>query len=902
MNEKIKRLISLIMAVVLTISGTVLVIGATPTKEDFEVIVTTDKSSYEAGEKIHMSFEIKNNATNVEVTSVELDYIIGNDLKEYVVDFDKLPKKLSTLKAGANKIFSAQNQDDADKPVTDKPGSDKPGVDKPGENTPDAGDSSNVRLFVGILLVVAGIVVAIRMGCAKKFVALFMAVAILLGLNAVSLIQAEAATEEFYIEGSKVINYAGKERMLTVMAILTLEVEAEEGSETTDVSLTPTDIAKLLLANERLDSEKLQSDNKFISTDNIDTAFNNLRVLTLSATVNEGQYVKYSNMMDYFNSYIENIEIIIRNAGEYINYVKEDVGYDSVWLEYGAVGGYILLKVTDNEEYIFIKSDVDDYICRRYTDENGNEVYEVYKEDINSGDYQYVLCTPDKRYEFSYHAEVDPNNAEDDFDNYVVMDNSRGYWNMFTTSPVYGVDDPRYNVQNLVVGSEFAYVYDGCIYEQSNGGYKSNDYITFITPELDCDIISVYEDYIGIKLVGFDGVESFEKDENNNITSFTTANGTLINLNGRINDVVFQNGVEEYSQSPNVNLYFELCMEGEKDAYPMSSEVAAQILETLAQKGIVCKCPDDLDEILAAVDGSYAIADNFSNFYEWNGYKLTDKEAADNAVEADKEKYAILKEELKAVEDAPKGELVSGGISLEDYDFADLTVKGSDGVVFDGGKATIEGLEVEVSAADVMMAGETYEIQYALAEVTGEEGKYGTVILLDTESDGAAVYNGSSLVLNKTAEFNVPECSSAGIYTIVAYAATNEGIRVSKMVPIEFTAFPDASFTALKNGYTTVVELNDDNEAIVSYALANEYWVEFEGTEITYDAVYDLLLAEAYEKGYPDFAAVLEVYDTESGETRVATQNESLDGLVCRLAYDIPNMVEMIGYIYVELP
>ena len=91
---------------------------------------------------------------------------------------------------------------------------------------------------------------------------------------------------------------------------------------------------------------------------------------------------------------------------------------------------------------------------------------------------------------------------------------------------------------------------------------------------------------------------------------------------------------------------------------------------------------------------------------------------------------------------------------------------------------------------------------------------------------------------------------------------------------------------------------------VVIYTLANEYWVEFVGADdtIDYDEVYSFLLAEVYKYGYPDLTATVEVYDVQTGEVREATQNESLNGLVCRLAYEIPNMTAMTGYIYVELP
>ena len=909
MKSKTKGLISLLIALVLTVSGAVMAIGATVSEDDFEVIVTTDKSTYKAGEKIKLSFSIKNNSTDVEVTNVDVGYIIGDDLKEYIVDYDKLPKNLTTLKPGVNEVFGAKKEETS---TQDKPGtSDKPDTgDKPVTDdkpvTPDTpvnpdgpkpGDNSNIKLYVGILLVVAGIVIAVKTGCGKKFVASIMVVAMLLGLNGVSLIQAKAAEDYLYVEGSTEINYAGKDREIYVLVYLTLDYEPEVA----ELDLTPTELAKMLLANERLDTELLDSNNKLISDVKMDIAFNNLRVMTLS-TVDATGYDKYSNDIDYFNSYIYNIQTIIENTKLYIDYVKEYVGVEGKWIDYLGDDSEILLKVTDNAEWLLMRSDKNEYICRRYTDENGDEVYEIYREYYDNGNYSYVLCIADKRYEYSDHMAGDTDSQDDDYDNYVVIDNSRGYWNMFTTSPIYGVEEPRYNMTNLVTGSEFAYKYDSYIYENSNGGYKSDNHITYITPELDCDLISIYEYDMDIKLVGFDGIASMETDEDYFITSFTTTAGKVIEMGDAFDGIVYTHGViEDPTGRPYPRLEFRLINNSEEDV-PMSAAAVKKILTTLDSYGITCKSEKDMEAIIASVDGSYAIADNFPNYYEWNGYYLTDKEAADNAVTAGRDKHIELKAQLVEMKDAEKCEIATSGINYDALDFADIAIKGSEAITIEDGKVIIDGLQVEVSVGDVMMEGDTYEIQYGLAAITNNEGEYGSVILIDTPSSGTAVYGGTALSLEKSAEFNIPECTSAGVYTLVAYVATDEGIRVSKMTPIAFTEVEE--YANLVNGYQIEVGFNEDDELVVIYTLANEYWVEYVGADntIDYDEVYDFLLAEVYKYGYPDLTAFLEVYDVQTGEVREATQNESLNGLVCRLAYDIPNMTAMTGYIYVELP
>lgn len=914
MSGKTKGLLSLLIALVLTIAGSVMVFGEVVSQDDFDVVVTTDKDSYEEGEKIKLAFSIKNNS-EVEITKVDFQYIIDKDIKKNIVNGDKLPTSLTTLDKGLNNLFDSNVVDkpdddkkDDNKTDVNKPNNDNTGLGNSGVGTPGTGDESNIKLYVGILLIVAGVVIAVRMGCIKRFASLFMVVAMVAGLNATTMVDVYAAPEYMMVYGEKEITYAGKETSIVIAAYLTMDVESDgteddSDSDNTQVNITPTDLAKFLLANERLDTDELTSANKIISPNTMATAFNNLRVLTLST--NSGQYDKYSNMMEYFNSYINNIEGTVSVAADTIDYVKGNVGVLDVWVEYGAVGGEVLLQVNENDEYLFMRSDNSEYICHRYTDDNGDDVYEIYKEDLDMGIGVYLLCTPDKRYEYSYHHTNNTlDKVTDDFQNYVVIDNSRGYWNMFTTTPNYdeniSTTGPcNYNVQNLVAGEEFAYVYFGGIWDKADGGYKSQDYITFITPELDCDIISAKDIYAQISLAGFNGIASFETDANNAITSFTTTGGKVVSAGDKIGGVEYWNGQLEQTNGGNPILNFRV-LDGNGAAGIMTGAGVTKILNTLKSIGVVCKSEDDLNSIISAVDSSYKIADNFDNYYQWNGYKLTDIEAANNAVAAGREKHEALMDMYDAVKDAEKIEEVTTGIDYSNYDFAGLTLKASESVSFDESKVTVNGFEVEISVADVMESGKTYELQFGLA--SNADGVYDSVILLDTEENGVATYSGSAFTLNKSAEFTIPACTSGGVYTLVAYVATSDGIRVSEMLPITFTS--GTSYTDIIDGYEMAIKLNDSDEMVVSYTLANEYWVEVTENKDVYDYqyVYELLLAKVYEYGYPDMTATLEVYNVNTGESREATQNESLNGLVCRLAYDIPNMTAMTGYVYVELP
>lgn len=846
--KKNKRILMLILACVLTIAGTVMAVAAI--EDDFKVIVDTDKNTYSEGEDINMSVKIEN-SSDLNIEGVKLTYNIPEDIQDNIVNYDKLPATLDSLDEDVTVIFST---------ITG--------------NT-DTGVADTVMLFVGIMLVAAAMVIVIKTGIFKKFASVFMVVVMVVSLSGYLSATVEATTESIDIKGSKTIEYDGEEKSIEVCATIFLDsVEGEDSTDST-ADIGGTDLAKLLLANDRLDADKLTEDSDLFLTADI----SELNYITLS-TVDTSNYDENSNMMDYFNSYIEAVNSVTESAASTITYIKENVSYTGVWIEYGAVAGEVLLEVTDNEEVLFINADVNEFVCRRYTDENGQDVYEICQTEKADGSHAYLRCIPNKLYEYSFYW-------ADGNDIHVIAENSRGYWNMFTT---YLVEEGKRNVQNLVSTDDYGYVYFGTIDEE---GYKSNNQTTFIDASLSCDLISIYEERMDIKLVGFNGIESMEIDENNFITSFTTAGGDVIELDDEIAEgIIYKMGDVAYSDVPYATLTF-------KKSDVMCEEDAAAIIEALADLGVTCKY--DLTDVLAGVDASYAIADNLGSYYSWNGYYVSDYANVQSAVEVELDKYAELVDAYEVALDAEKIEESSTGVNFADYDFAQLTLSGAEAVTLDDAVVTISGLEAKVDVAEVMMDGETYEIQFALAGLSDVEGEYTSAILLTTVSDGVAKYTGEALELTKSAEVVIPQCTQTGDYTLVAYVATSEGIRVSDMVPLVFTA--SGEYKDVVNGYETLIELNDAGEMVVYYTPKNEYEATMpEQDSYTYEDVYAFLSTEAMKYGYPNTEAVLEVYDATTGEVIEATEGDTLSGCICKLQYDIPNADGLLaGYVYVSI-
>lgn len=153
--------------------------------------------------------------------------------------------------------------------------------------------------------------------------------------------------------------------------------------------LNGTELAKLLLANERLDSDELSDNKGLLTADRL----NKLENIVLSTIIDTSVYADNSNMTDYFNSYVEAVKSVTNGAAGTIDFIKESVYYTGVWIEYGSIGGDVLLQVTDNEDRLFVKADSYTSVCRRYTDENGDNIYEICQT-VADGSYMYLNCIP----------------------------------------------------------------------------------------------------------------------------------------------------------------------------------------------------------------------------------------------------------------------------------------------------------------------------------------------------------------------------------------------------------------------------------------------------------------------------------------------------------------------------
>ena len=197
--------------------------------------------------------------------------------------------------------------------------------------------------------------------------------------------------------------------------------------------LSGKEIAKLLLANERLDSGDLSvglEDSLLAATSSITANESTTLKSAMNSMVNmdtttSGNIVSWSNFSnecntyDFFKSYFTAIENSANMFAELIDQIKKDCGITGYWVS-GNGGDKVLLKVEANQETIFVKSDLGYKVCRRYTNENADNVYEMYSKQTEGSYEERMLYVAGKRYEFS-------SNFGGYEGLYIVAENTRGY-------------------------------------------------------------------------------------------------------------------------------------------------------------------------------------------------------------------------------------------------------------------------------------------------------------------------------------------------------------------------------------------------------------------------------------------------------------------------------------------
>lgn len=694
-----------------------------------------------------------------------------------------------------------------------------------------------------------------------------------------------------------------------------------------------TDAAKILLANERLDASVLQNSDSIFTKGkqafarilNETRRFNIKYAGRPNETYTEinGDTIKWYNDVDYsnfnmfFESYTVNIEHSAKRGGELIDNTKKNIRVVDKWVEVG--GTQYLLSVNEDSETIYYRDDFQVDMCKRYTDETGHDVYEMFTQNENASTRMKYI--PGLVYEFSINS--------GGFEHYLFAENYKGYWtvNSFNGIQSYQVGDQldeMGTISSMILKDEACYQFSTTV---SNKFNPETDFVQIISADRKTDLIKISKNTFELMNTGIKGLDYIkitaseserdeyygdpEKDRNTvvyeqkNVDSegneyiiystsgYKSATAVLENgleftegdtfLNGQINvgriDVGYVAGCDAYGQIPfrttatTLDENFEL------------------IKTFLNQNGISFR--RDLNTVLSSAEFALNDVTNYAKYYKWNDYSINNIEDLKLAAKAEKAKIDALIASYNAIKDKQVISYKDQKAMNENMYFADVTFR-KDMVISNEG-FTINLSESEVSVKDTLLFvdKEYYKL------VLGLMNEEGVIIPLSVENENSTQFvKGSEFKTTQQLSVSIPELDE-GKYVLVAYVATkDEGIRVTNPILVK-GEFKQSNKVGTK--FNETITTNEDKNLVLTVEESNDVYQTVE-EKLTYKQLEQKLAEIAYQYGSLNDSLKVEEF---KNNTWVVVDVKNNEDSLCssgqyRLEYEVASS-NTNGYVYLNI-
>lgn len=651
-------------------------------------------------------------------------------------------------------------------------------------------------------------------------------------------------------------------------------------------NLTETEIAKILLANERLDSEQLRTDGNLFTSGN--QAFSMIKEYSckfnqrmkknkteLNVNVDGTRYtwsdaVDYTNFLSYFDSYAIGIEFSAEKGSNLIDLAKSTITTVDVWVKVDS-SEQILLLVDKDSETIMSRSDEQYEICRRYQNLLGQNVFEMFIENSETNAKSRMTFIPGLRYEYT--------SIIDEHMLVIVASKEKGYWDIMSTSYYEEYDKDGMTFSNLVMKDEA--IYETTYTITNYGDYIDNQYgdIKLISSDGKNDLLSISSDSISIFTTGMNNLNCFYIDaldsevadansvsnpedykllylgDGSNRQYFTVQYGDVIAKfdNGkklRKGDVLCDGNVEVYGTMIHpigeVDFYGEIKL---TFADNNLESMFDKLQDIMNEYDFTLK--DDLNDIKdAAIYASYDLLD-FSELYLWQGNHINSFEGIFNSIKTEEE---LINEFVNLYNIYKDNQVIKSSkqMALDDsYYFSNLNIISLGNVSNENNKITISDLVVEVEDCKLFTKNTNYQISFAFAKESN--GIYSNLFTLPFDNPTIKLYEGSS-VTNKTtfeltqnAVLEVPALE-AGEYVLVAYVAVaDEGIRITNPVAIKGNVI---DIEINQDGYVNILTNGANNTVIITSTVTPLINITLNGT-YTYNDLHLVLESYAYKYGSP---------------------------------------------------
>ena len=697
-----------------------------------------------------------------------------------------------------------------------------------------------------------------------------------------------------------------------------------------------TDVAKILLAQERLNSDVINGTSNLFK--NGEEAFNNIvkqtrrfsrrdtkRPNEAYTEVDGDTYkwyndIEYSNFNSFFESYAVNIENSAKNGAELINHVKKNIRVVDVWVSFDHLE--YLLKVDKVSETIYTRDNSGRIeICKRTTDENGNDVYELLTVDNETT--VRMKYIPGLLYEFAIGL-----SQSQGYEHYLIADKSKGYWNILSTSGAHTTVHPdglvfeSVSFEALMMKEEGYYKFD---YTLDNQGWSTGtiDNITLISSDGKTDLVTIGSGNATLFNTGIKGLDHIEitaskeyvgdfdpnsnkvlyvyeqdnADSNGNpYKIYSTSgsksaiavleNGMQINENdsfvsdkvriGRI-DVSYVAGCDAYGVIP-----LRIDARDLKETFDI-------LVSFLDETNLSFK--RDLDTVLKSSEFALNDVKNFSEFFQFNGYNVNTLENAKLGIALELEKINNLKKLYDEVKDIKVISYHNQEEMDENIHFADLEVTNAGTIENNGFQISVKDISVKVDDTVLFVENEKYKLVFALLKDDG------SILPLNTnESNEVTFVKSDSFEISENTSLDIPLLEK-GNYVLVAYIATAlEGIRITKASSI-IGNFNEAILN--QDGIKLTLSTNSDKYLIINSTYDYNIYLE-SNEEFTYEELVHYMGQSAYNHGMID-ETVVEVFDGSEWHVLESTSEITTGQYRMKYIVTLENVNNQEGYVLLTI-
>ena len=612
-------------------------------------------------------------------------------------------------------------------------------------------------------------------------------------------------------------------------------------------------------------------------------------------------FAEISNSYDSFEGTAQYIARMAEDAAKLIDDIKKNVRIVDKWV---VIGGFVeyYLHVGENEEILYQRVEGRIDICRRYINEDGRNVYEFLTYGEKNGFVDRLTYIPGLHFETARGIYMD--GAFQDTD-YLICDNTKGYWEAYWVGP----HPTHVNVSYMMMKDDICY---DSFYDPANGRIN---FLKIISADKTSDIFWYQGDEaterveFDLHFSGFNSIKGVLADK----IMFSDMGGdvgeipqpmggepvTLLLKNGkeiRVGDTfldgkVSVSGIRASFFYPNYAGDLAVMIEA-----PTVSERLALFRAFIDELGFTSR--HDIDTVIMGVERAFDELREITKYHVWNGLGQATEDNVRRAAQIEDQKTVAFLGLYDAVKDAPRVDFEDKAAVELNAHFAEVTVSARRDIVHAGIGISIGSLTLSVSDTLLFMEDQAYTVSFALASEAGLvhlEKKAGGGVTSFQEGDGFSV-------TVEDVGLQLPALAD-GEYRLVAYIATDDGIRSSAYTAFAFDTAEEHMEGVIGKTRLAVQRTAEGSLVLTYTVIADVHTTLSYGGELTYGELYALIAGVACEYGIPDGAMLEICSDAENGVFTPMTGEETVitDGEY-RLAYNMQNGEKTVnGYIYVTL-